>query len=96
MKVQALWIVAHNTLEKGIAVLGGAKTCLHLLACNIDTMLTTAACRIASSSLAHCSAACLPPQTTPLTASMHLVASSCRLKVMYALPVGPFLLADAP
>lgn len=38
----------------------------------------------------------LPPHTAPLTDSMHLLASSGRLKVMYALPVGPFRLTEDP
>lgn len=33
MEVQAFWVVAHNALEKGIAVLGRAETSLYLLAC---------------------------------------------------------------
>lgn len=33
MQVEAFWIVACNALQKGIAILGGAEACLHLLAC---------------------------------------------------------------
>ena len=32
MQIEAFWIVAYNALEKGVAVLGGAEACLHLLA----------------------------------------------------------------
>ena len=37
MQVEALWIVAADTLQEGIAVLGRAKTGLHLFACKHHT-----------------------------------------------------------
>ena len=33
MEIEAVWIITRHTLEEGIAVLGGAKACLDLLAC---------------------------------------------------------------
>ena len=101
MKVQTLWIVAGDTFEERITVLGGAKARLHLLACTITSSLTlqlAATFRLVSGSCIHPHAwlSRIPPQTAPLTASMHLLASSGLLKVMYALPVGPLRLAEDP
>lgn len=42
MEVQAIWVVTHNALQEGIAVLGGAKAGFHLLACT--TKLSSATC----------------------------------------------------
>ncbi len=38
MKIQALWVIADDTFEEGIAILGGSKARLHLLACNISIL----------------------------------------------------------
>lgn len=39
MQVEAVWIVACNALEKGIAILGGPEACLDLLACRSSQQL---------------------------------------------------------
>jgi hypothetical protein len=100
MKIQALWIIADDTFEEGIAIFGGSKARLHLLACNISILSTMQSAAMLVPQYLHAQVhreqRNLPPHTAPLTASMHLLASSGRLKVMYALPVGPFRLTEDP